>query len=273
MKMVKMMRAKLMATAAAITMVAGNAYAADLYTPTYVPPINDPVYKQAPLVVGHLEIGTGFVSIDSEDEWLFEGAGRANINLAGSWNLQIETGGASLILDDGFSVSSIGVAAHAWTKLNSAAVGVYGGVNFPTTSTIFTLGVEGEAYFGNFTVGGDVDYNWTDGVASGNDFWSASVWADAYLNPNWRVGGEFEYFSDGFDVWVASLDTEYRFGGPISGWANVAYVDASSGGFSADGWLGMLGVRVFMDGNMSLIDHDRNVPWESGLLGPDQLGP
>jgi hypothetical protein len=97
------------------------------------------------------------------------------------------------------------------------------------------------------------------------------VWADAYLNPNWRLGGEFEYYSNGGDIWTAAVDTEYRFGGPLSGWAKVAYADGSGGGSGV--WSGLLGVRVFMDGGDTLIGHDRNVPWESGLLGPDQLGP
>ena len=62
------------------------------------------------------------------------------------------------------------------------------------------------------------------------------MWADAYLNPNWRIGGEFEYYGNPLDTWLASLDTEYRFGGPISGWAKVAYADAP------DAWSGMLGI-------------------------------
>lgn len=200
----------------------------------------------------------------------FVGAGRANINLGGSWNVELETGGAALF-NDGSSLSTIGGAGHVWTKLNSGAVGVYGGVNFPTGGTIYTLGLEGEFYLGNFTLGGDIDYNWADGGLGGavGDFWSSSLWADAYLNPNWRVGGEFEYYGDNVDTWIASLDTEYRFGSPISGWAKVSYADASG----SEAWAGLLGVRVFMDGGMSLIDHDRNVPWESGLLGPDQFGP
>jgi opacity protein-like surface antigen len=268
------MRAKLFTAAAAVA-IATPALAADLYTPQYVPPISDPVYKPTPMVVGHLMLGVGFISLDdfsgpfSDDSLgVFVGAGRANINLGGSLNFQLETGGFALF-NDGSSYSSIGVAGHLWTKLNSAAVGVYGGVNWPTGGSIYTLGLEGEVYLGNFTLGGDIDYNWTD--PGGGDYWSTSVWADAYLNPNWRLGGEFEYYSNGGDIWTAAVDTEYRFGGPISGWAKVAYADGSGGG---DGiWSGLLGVRVFMDGGDTLIGHDRNVPWESGLLGPDQGGP
>jgi len=272
-----MMRTRLITTAAALA-IATPAFAADLYTPQYVPPISDPVYTPAPLVVGHLMMGIGFLDIGdfsfdeasdfSDTVGVFVGAGRANINLGGSLNLQLETGGASLF-NDGSSYSSIGVAGHLWTKLNSAAIGVYGGINWPTGGTIYTAGLEAEAYLGNITLGADIDYNWAD--PGSGDFWSGSLWADAYLNPNWRLGAEFEYLGDSVDTWIASLDTEYRFGGPISGWAEVAY--AELGGGSTDAWSGMVGIRVFMDGGMSLIDHDRNVPWESGLLGPDQLGP
>lgn len=269
------MRARLLATAAAVA-IASPAFAADLYTPTYVPPVNDPVYSPTPMAVGHLTLGGGAIdsalfsddATDFEDTLgVFVGAGRANIGLGGIWNLELETGGSALF-NDGNSYSSFGVGGHLWTKLNGAAIGVYGGVNWPTGGTVYTAGLEAEGYIGNFTIGGDVDYNWTDGFL-GDDFWSGSVWADAYFTQNWRVGAEFEYYGDNIDTWIASLDTEYRFAGtPVSGWVEGSYSD----GGGSDTWAFLGGVRVFLDGGMSLIDHDRSVPWKSAI-GPNQLGP
>ena len=273
------MRARLLATAAVVAL-SSPAFAADLYTPTYVPPANDPVYSPTPMVVGHLMMGVGLVDGNSFDlgdvlddsVGAFVGAGRANIGLGGIWNLQLETGGGALF-KDGSSYSSIGAGGHVWTKLNGGALGAYGAVNFPTGGTVYTAGIEGEVYFGNFTLGGDIDYNWTDGGLSFvGDYWSGSLWADAYLNQNWRIGGEFEYYGDNIDTWSASLDTEFRFGNsPMSGWLEGSYIDSSGAG--GDAWTFLAGVRVLIDGGMTLIDHDRNVPWESGLLGPDQFGP
>lgn len=274
------MLARLM-TSAAVLAVATPAFAADLYAPT-LPPANDPIYAPQPLVMGHLMMGIGFLDagnisdfddISSFDDTvgLFVGAGRANVNLGGTWNIEFETGGFSLF-NNGNSYSSIGAAGHVWTKLANAAVGVYGGVNFPTAGTIYTLGLEGEVYFGAFTLGADVDYNWTDGFLGGiGDFWGASGWVDAYFTPDWRLGGEVEYYGDNVDTWNFSLDTEYRFSGtPFSAWLEGNYIKPSGG---PDIWSGLIGFRVFMDGGQTLIDHDRNVPWESGLLGPDQFGP
>ena len=80
------MRARLLASAAAIAMATSPAFAADLYTPTYVPPISDPVYSTGPSVVGHLSLGIGLVNIGDvigEEEFSFDdtvgvftGAGR-----------------------------------------------------------------------------------------------------------------------------------------------------------------------------------------------------
>jgi hypothetical protein len=272
-----LMRARLVTTAVTIAFAA-PAFAADLYAPQYVPPIGDPVYTPGPMVIGHLTMGVGFtdsgvlnwddISDPSDSTGLFVGAGRANINFGSGWNVEFETGGFSTF-DDGTSNASIGAAGHVWTRLNSAALGAYGGVNFPTGGTVYTLGLEGEAYIGNLTLGGDADYNWSDGGLGTGDYWSGSLWADAYLTQNWRVGGEFEYYGDNVDTWIAGLDTEYRFGSPLSGWAKVLYSDSSGN----ESWAGLVGLRIFMDGGMTLIDHDRKVPWESGLLGPDQFGP
>lgn len=259
-----------MTTAAAIAMVTTPAFAADLYTPTYVPPINDPVYKTGPAVVGHLSMGIGIVDINTDDFsdfdntlGIFTGAGRANVNL-GNLNVQAETGGFALF-KDGESYSAIGVAGHLWTRLNGAAVGAYVAANFPTGATIGTVGVEGEAYFGNITVGGNAGYNWSDNAG---DFWNIAGWADFYFTPDFRVGGTLAYADGDFgDGWGAAVDAEYRFSGtPFSGWAEVAYSD------TADIWSGLLGIRIFMDApSTTLQQHDQEVPWDTGLLGRNIL--
>jgi hypothetical protein len=267
---VKEMRAKLLMTVSALAF-ATPAFAADFNT--YVPPSGDPIYSPQPMVVGHLELGIGILSSDDfgigEDLGAFVGAGRANIPFSGgAWNIELEAGGGALF-DDGESISSIGAAGHVWTKLNGAAIGVFGAVNFPTGATVYTLGLEGEAYLGNVTLGADADYNWVDGLGDG-EFWSVSGWADFYFTPDFRLGGELAYLSgDVPDTWSAALDAEYRFSGsPFSLWAEGKYTSIEAGP-DADIWAGLVGFRVFMDGaGETLQGHDRQVPWESGLIGP-----
>ena len=159
--------------------------------------------------------------------------------------------------------STIGGAAHLWTRFNNAALGVFGGVNFPTGTVVGTFGLEGEAYLGAVTLGADGAYNWGDGY----DLWTTRGWADFYATPDWRFGGEFSYASgDIGDGWGAALDTEYRFSGtPFSLWGEGSYSTVNDGG---DVWAGLVGFRVFMDGaGTTLQQHDREVPWDGGLLG------
>jgi hypothetical protein len=262
------MRARLLTIAAAVV-VATPALAADFNT--YVPPSGDPVYSPTPMVVGHLELGIGILGADgsSENYGLFEGAGRANVPFAGgTWNFELETGGGS-IFDGDFSYSTIGAAGHLWTRMGGGALGVFGGVNFPTGTTIGTVGVEGEAYLGAVTLGADADYNWGDGF----DFWTVSGWADLYVTPDLRLGGGVNYLSgDFYDAWGASLDTEYRFSGsPFSLWAEANYESISDGGPKM--WAGLVGFRLFMDGaGTTLQQHDQEVPWDGGLLGSGFVG-
>jgi len=264
---------KLLLSAAAIA-IATPAFAADLYAP-YVPPTNDPVYTPGPMVVGHLTMGIGFVNFDGSNPFeddtvgIFTGAGRANINLGGAWNLELETGGTS-IFDNGYSFSSVGVGGHLWTRLNGGAVGVYGAADFPSGATVGTAGVEGQAYLGNVTLGANASYSWSDNLG---DFWQATGIASIYVTPDLKLGGSLAYGDfDGFEAWSAGLNTEYRFSGtPFSAWGDVNYSSYSSGG--PDVLAGLVGFRIFMDGaGTTLQQHDRDVPWEGVLSTNFTLG-
>jgi hypothetical protein len=261
------MRARLLATAT-VVIVASPATAADL-SGGYIPPAGDPVYAPGPMVVGHLSLGVGVLNddglfgVDDDTIGVFSGAGRANVSLGGPWNLQFETGGQALF-NDGSSLSTVGVAGHLWTRLNSSAVGVFGSADFPSGATVGTVGVEGETYFGNVTLGADASYSWSDNIG---DFWRVGGWADYYFTPDLRFGGAVDYGAGDIpDTWSAGIDTEYRLPGtPFSVWGEVSYSNVSGGGGDVDIWSGLLGLRVFMDGGGTLQQHDRDVPWE-GLL-------
>lgn len=253
---------------AVVVAMAPSAMAADL-SGGFVPPAGSPVYDPQPMVVGHLSLGAGFWNDDgdlfSSDDTvgIFSGAGRANVNFSRNWNFEIETGGQSLF-NSGSSDSTIGAAGHLWTRLNSAALGLFGSADFPNGATVGTLGVEGETYFGDITLGADASYSWSDGIG---DFWRVGGWAGYYLTPDFRLGGALDYMSGDIpDTWTASVDTEYRFSGtPFSAWGEVNYSKVSAGGGDVDIWSGLLGFRFFLDGGGTLQQHDQEVPWE-GLL-------
>ena len=232
------------------------------------------------MVEGHLTMGVGKFEYNpdfdnfSEDQWLFQGAGRANVDFGG-FNLEVETGGAS-VFDNGSSWSSMGAAAHLWGRFNNAALGVYGAVNFPSGWSIYTAGVEGEAYLGAVTLGAAADYNSVDesicGGCLADSFWTARGWADLYVTPDARVGAEVSYLSNNYwdaRVWGAKVDAEYRFSGtPFSVWAEGNYVslDFTCCGETGDLWSGLFGFRVLLDGNRTLHQHDMDVPWDGGTL-------
>lgn len=269
----KMLRKMLLAATAAT--FATPLWAADLYTPVHVPPISSPVYTPGPMVVGHLELGigiayhTGGCDECNHEDALFVAAGRANLPLMGSWNLEIETGGGSWF-DSDHSSSSIGVLGHFWKRLSSAAIGVFGGVNYPIYELVEgTAGLEGEAYFGSITLGASGSYNWGDGF----HYWMAGVGADFYLTPETRLTGEASYYDGDFfgisyNEWNARLIGEHHFAGtPLTGWAEASYTDYGDG--LGHEWAGLAGVRVLLNTtpDTTLRQHDRDVPWDE-IIGP-----
>jgi hypothetical protein len=261
------MRARNWAVALVVA-TASPAVGADL-SGGFIPPAGDPFFTASPAVVGHLSLGAGLLQDDglffggNDTVGVFSGVGRANVNLSDTWNVEVETGGQS-VFDDGSSFSSIGAAGHLWTRLDRVAVGAFAGVDFPSGATIGTLGIEGETYFGNITLGAEANYSWSDSLG---DFWTIGGWADYYLTPDLRIGGVLDYSSGDIpDTLTASVDTEYRFSGtPLSAWGEVNYSNIATGGGDADIWSGLFGLRFFLDGGQTLEEHDRSVPWE-GLL-------
>jgi hypothetical protein len=267
--MIGPMRARYLVIAAAVA-TASPALSADL-SGGFVPPVGDPLYSPQSIVFGHLSLGLG--GFDGSSVAYFggdalgvvSGVGRANVPLGNGWNVEFETGGKALF-KDGSSFTDFGVAGHVWTKLNSAAVGVYGGINFPFGTTVYTAGVEGEVYFGSITLGADADYNWSECPSCGN-FWSVGGWADFYFNPDFRISGSIDYGAGDIpDLWSAGIDTEYRFSGsPLSVWAEGSYSSIDCCG-APDIWEGLAGFRFFLDPpGTTLQEHDRQVPWQ-GLL-------
>jgi hypothetical protein len=223
-------------------------------------------------VVGHLELALGWNNIELEDGGdtfendfgLFEGYGRANIPFAGNWNLELETGGSS-IFDDGFSESHIGVFGHLWGGWHGVRAGAFGGFDFVTGGQIGTAGLEGEVDVGNVTLGAQGSYNQLIDCGS-CEYWKATGWADFYVTANTRLGieGTYAYVPDvgsgsSHDIWSVFGTAEQRFagtalslfvrGGYESGLDRIEAITVSGG------------LRVFMDGGLTLQEHDHQVPF------------
>ena len=214
---------------------AGPVLATDLYAPVYVPPTSDPIYTPRPMIVGHLELGVGIVdhsecnhSDCNHGGGIFVGAGRANLPLQGKWNFELEMGGGAWFRN-GEGFPAIGALGHLWRRMDRSALGVFGGVYYNLFEEVEgTVGLEGKAYLGNFTIGASESFNW----GYDYEYWLTIAGVDFYLTPDMRLSGQASYY-DGdvegfgtFDHWNARAVGEYHFAGsPLTGWAEISYTD------------------------------------------------
>jgi hypothetical protein len=255
------MRKILMASVfAAVPFGAG---AADLYGDYSFIQESAPSYGRS--VVGHLELSGGWANYQDdgidEDVGRFEGRGRANIPFAGNWNLELETGGVALF-QDGTSFSTIGVAGHLWAGWGGVRIGGFGGIDFLTGLEVATGGLEAEVDVGNLTFG--VQGNYTQQVDdSSNYLWGVRGWADLYVAANTRLGVEGFYADVAggeFEVWSVWGTAEHRFAGtPLSLFVRGGYGENLDSSEEIVTVLG--GIRVFMDGGLTLQEHDQQVPF------------
>jgi hypothetical protein len=266
-----MMRKGFLLSIAAFGGISGSAVAADLSYPTTLPPSDSPVYSPAPMVVGHLEGGLGalFFDIESlgdflEDTGTFGLAsafGRANVPLfGGTWNFEAEIGGFA-VFEDGDTASTLEGIGHLWGRMPTASAGVFAGATAFAGTGIGTVGLEGEAYFGNVTLGAQGSYNWSEDF---DELWGLRGYADWYVNPDLRLGGDVQFWTvESVDIWQFAGDVEKRFTGtPISVGGTVSYITADG----EDAWTAMANARIFMDQQgMTLQQHDREVPFDFAI--------
>lgn len=219
----------------------------------------------APSVVGHLELSLGWDDFKLDEEGFdedvgrFEGRGRVNIPFAGNWNLELETGGVALF-KDGDSASTLGVFGHLWVGYGVRG-GVFGGIDFLQGFSVASGGAEAEVDVGNLTLGLQGNYTQqTDN--SDNYLWGVTGWADLYVTPDTRLGVEASYFDiagGDSNYWTVWGTAEHRFSGtPISLFARAGYGEQQN---AEEIITAMGGIRIFIDGGMSLQEHDHNVPF------------
>jgi hypothetical protein len=255
---------KVVTLAAVAAVFAGPAFAADLSMP---PPAGDPIYAPAPMaLVGHLELGVGFgkSDLDSDGVGLFEGAGRVNIPLHNDWNIQVDLNAAATFESGGYSYASAGPAAHVWHRGPAGAVGVFGGAGFGGGGTLGYVGAEATIDpTANTTLGLQASYGFG---SYGYNYWNVRGWANYYFNPDTKLRGDVGYTStnEGGSVWNVAAELEHRFDArPVSIFGRVGYASATYNGSSSSSWIGMGGIRLFLDPQgTTLQGHDHLVPWD-----------
>jgi hypothetical protein len=253
------MKRALLSGAAAYAMTAGSALAADVYVPpVFIPPPPPPMTVQA-----HVELYKGFATFDGDfvnddTAFLFGGAGRANVPFNNGWNLQLDAQGSAYVFSQGkdslFASPEFGGFGHAYYRdPNSHALGFFGGANFYDGPQAYTLGVEGQMYWPQFTLYGQAAVS---SIRYGND--SATAF-------HLRGQGQWFITDDTVllkDVMWTLVDAEgdtaniltlagtamHRFnGGPFSGFLRAEWNHITADPYAANEFSAVIGVRVSAD--------------------------
>lgn len=257
---------------------AAPAMAADvgLYYPPTPPPSGSPLY--APVVQAHVDLYGGkiFFSEDSGPDGLGSagnvgGAGRANAPLQNGWNIQLDAQGNAMILHEGgysYSYSEFGGYAHLYRRdPDSNAFGVFVGANYPTGVSLYTVGVEGQLYWPQFTLYGQASLSsMTSGPDSGHiaQLRGEGQW---FLTDDSALIGDVIWTGINFDSYhtnVLTLAGSYmhRFTGtPWAGFVKGRWDHASTDGYNASAFSVLAGVRLHADpAGSTLKSHRRTGP-------------
>lgn len=259
---------------AAMAVGATPAAATDLYVPMMEP-------AHQPMVMGDFSFDAGahFTRDEEGEEWtkaVVSGEARVYVPLhGGDLLLQLDARARGDIYEDGYGDAESTFLAHAWHKQETSAYGLFGGVAFAGYGTpAWSIGAEGEHYFGNTTIGASAGYSFGNGEYG----WEPSAFTvagslDHYLNPDHKLSISFDY--DWYENYETDLDIVVAAEKRMTGTAFSAYVE---GGYSAwtengccDGsrWSATVGGRILLDApGMTLQEHDRYLPWESVRTRP-----
>lgn len=257
---------------AAVAAVAAPAFAADVVEPVY---IEEPMLETTSPWSGHIEGYLGGITLgsdgDSESGWVYGGAGRVNYNFNRNWNIQ-----GDLLVDaisaDGSTLVSYGAATHVyWRDPSSfalgafATIGGFGGDYSADDVYRWSIGPEGQVYFGNFTLYGQAYFGqFTDG-SEAVDIWGVRGVARYFVTENLRLDGELGHHTldlgpVDLDTFTAAAQVSYRFtGSPLTVFGRYQYenLSISASPIDLDIHKYVVGLRLTF-GADTLLAEDRN---------------
>lgn len=239
------MKAFVFGAAAAVTLLAGApAYAASGYVGA--------AYSRA-------EVDVGGGDTDS-DAYGVEGA----VAFDASESLGLDFDAAYTDSDD--ADSNVGGTAHIYAKGQGYKFGGFVGLADVADETVYSVGVEGQRNFGQFTLAGALGYANADDADI--DAFGGDVEGRYFVTDNFRLNGKlgFANFDAGpageDDVITAGVSAEYQFAAaPVSVFGGYARTEFDETDVSADAFT--IGVRYNWGG--SLKDRNDNGPSFAGL--------
>jgi hypothetical protein len=179
---------------------------------------------------GNISLAVGQTFQDDEFGPIFDdsfaslsGETKLNVAFTNNINLQVDLLGVASFADsngpDLDRDSSVQGTAHLYYRTNQFAAGVVGGVGVTsgalmTNADYYFVGVEGQYYMDNITIGLGAGYL----DSSADTFGGAD---DLFVNDAWYVGGEVRYYANEKTTISANV-------GYISGEANFGYWDVDT---------------------------------------------
>lgn len=204
------------------------------------------------------EVDTGLGDADS-DSFGVEGA--AAFNATQSLGLDVD----AAYSDSDDSDSAFGGAAHLYAKGTGYKFGGFAGIADVADETVWSVGVEGQRNFGQFTLAGAIGYANADDANI--DAYGVDVEGRFFATDNFRIDGKIGYANldagvGDDDALTGGVGAEWQFATmPISLRANYAHTELDTADVSSDAFT--LGVRYNWGG--SLKDRDENGPSFAGL--------
>jgi len=267
---------------ALVPFAAGAADLASEPAPDYVPaPAHVALwFGEAEAAVGYSWLSGDELGTEETDAFLFgSGALRLGMNFGSGFLVQGDLlGEITDASDDDSYVSGWAGAAHlAWRDPSRGLLGIFGAYGVTDqdddstdTTDVYLLGVEGQAYFGNWTLygqGGYLDSNGEGPNDSIHDAGFARVVARYFIQPNTKLeaglAGAFgKMDSDDDDLWLAnwSLAAEHQLAGtPFSMFVGYdgTYYDQDGEGNITDHTIKVGARFVFGGGSEDLMSKDR----------------
>lgn len=204
------------------------------------------------------EVDTGLPGDDEVDGFGVEAAAA----FSASQNLGFDADIAYADSDD--SDSTTGGAAHLYAKGTGYKFGGFVGLA-DAGDTVWSVGVEGQRNYGQFTLAGAVGYASADDTDV--DAWGADVEGRFFLSDNFRLDGKIGYASlEGAggddDALSGGVGAEFQLANaPVSFRAGYSHTELDTADISSDAFT--VGLRYNWGG--SLKDRDENGPSFAGL--------
>lgn len=223
---------------------------------------------------GSGDINIGYRSIDEgEIDGAVQYGGAAHVGFGNNWNLQVDGQNNRVDIGEGDLTISEG-AAHVFYRAEGWAAGGFISYGDALFDSVYGIGVEGQLYLGQFTVGGSVESLNADNFDD-LDGWIATLGGDYFITDNLQVGAAvLSVDVDGdYQLTNFNIGGEWRLdNSPFSIYAEYDLIDEELYGEEIDaitiGARWNFGGGTLLQRNRGGASMERGSNWQQGILLP-----